>query len=68
MQILDEAEAEVGIVDDEEESEIYVDYLLNINTEDDDHQMPLYASHVYCLPQHMKNLKLGDDELSSDIS
>lgn len=64
----DEAEAEVDVVDDdEEESEIQVDYLLNTNTKDDDHQASLYPSHVYCSPQHMIFLNLDADEPSYDI-
>lgn len=63
-----EVEAEVNILDEEEkESEIKVDYLLNTNAEDDDHQASLSLSHVYCSPQHMTNLNLDDDEPFYDV-
>lgn len=63
-----EAEAEVDIVDDdEEESEMHIDYLLNTNTEDEDHQALMSPRHVYYPPQHMIKLNLDDNEPSSDI-
>lgn len=41
--------------------------MLNINTEDDNHQVSLPPSHLYFPPQHMTNLSLNDDETSFDI-
>lgn len=59
--------AYVDVVDnEEEESEIHVDYMLNSNTEDDD-QEPLPLSLVYFLPQHVTNLNLNEDKSSSDV-
>ena len=60
-------QAEVDVVDEEEEEdEILVDQMVNNDTVDHG-QERLPTSHVYCPLQHMTSLNLGADEPLSDI-
>lgn len=60
---LDEVGAEVNVVDEEEESEIQVDYLLNTNIEDDDHQVSLHD--IIILP-HTRKCGLQEQRLLNE--
>ncbi|KAI5394026.1 hypothetical protein KIW84_060931 [Lathyrus oleraceus] len=62
-----EEEAEVDVVDEEEETEIQVDHMLNNDIEDDDQPSPIPPSHVYNPPQHMTNMDMHDDETSTSV-
>ena len=58
----------MDVVDEEEEeTEIQVDHMLNKDDEDDDQPPPITHSHVYNSPQHMTNMHLHDDETSNSV-
>ena len=56
-----------AVDEEEEETEIQVDHMLNNDIEDDDQPPPIPHSHVYNLPQHMTNMDLHDDETSNSV-